>query len=434
MQTNLSEIVAAKDASLTVDGIPVSKPGNVISDVIQGVTISLLKPTTSTASIDVTRDTATVKTSVEDFVKSYNELKKLITDLTAYNPATKKGAALQGDSAMRSLDSQIDGILSTQLATTPGTLSTLSQIGVSKQANGSLAIDSTKFGAALSNQFDEVAGLFAAIGKTTDSQIVFKGTNASTAPGNYSVVVTGLANQGSSVGGANISARNTEIEKDTSIKVSLDGVSATVPLATGTYSAPQLATMIQSAINSTGAFSTLGKSVNATIDETGSLRIASNMFGANSKVTLSNGDGTSVSSFMGSADVENGKDASGLIDGVEASGAGQVLTSSTGKSTGLQLQVTGGPIGDRGSANFTQGYAHKLDDYVNLALSNNGVLTGRMNGLSTSVRGIEKERDSINSRLVSVEDRYRRQYTKLDATLGKMNETSTYLSQQLSKL
>ena len=123
-----------------------------------------------------------------------------------------------------------------------------------------------------------------------------------------------------------------------------------------------------------------------------------------------------------------------MIEGVPAEGAGQLLTSTTGKSTGLQVQVTGGPLGERGSINYTQGYAHKLNNYANLALGNNGVLTGRMNGLSTSVRGIDRERDTLNSRLVSVEDRYRRQYTKLDATLGKMNETSTYLSQQLSKL
>ena len=223
---NLTEIVTARDAALTIDGIAVSKPGNVISDAIQGVTITLLKPTNSTASIDVARDITTVKTSVEEFVKSYNELKKTITDLTAYNPATKKGAALQGDSAMRSLEMQIDGILSTPLSTPAGSLTTLSQIGVSRQTNGSLAIDSTKFNTALTTQFDEVAGLFAAIGKTTDSQINFKSTNASTVPGNYDVSINSLGTQGSSVGEKNLNLGATTIEKDTTIKTTVDGVNA----------------------------------------------------------------------------------------------------------------------------------------------------------------------------------------------------------------
>jgi flagellar hook-associated protein 2 len=200
------------------------------------------------------------------------------------------------------------------------------------------------------------------------------------------------------------------------------------------YSATQLATMVQSAINTSAAFSSTGKSVSATIDNNGALHITSNNYGSTSNVNLESGAGTSVSDFMGSAQVTAGTDVKGKIDGVAAPGAGQTLTSATGNSSGLQLQIAGGPLGERGTANYTQGYAHKLNEYVNLALSNKGVLTGRMNGLGTSVRGIEKERDTINSRLVTVEDRYRRQYTKLDATLGKMNETSTYLSQQLSKM
>lgn len=431
---NLSEIVAAKDASLTIDGIKVSKPGNVINDVIPGVTITLLKPTNSTASLDVARDVATVKTSVEDFVKSYNELKKVITDLTAYNAATKKGAALQGDSAMRSLDSQIDAILSTPLSTPAGSMTTLSQIGVSRQANGSLAIDATKLSTALGTKFDEVAGLFAAIGKSTDNLVNFKSTSALTVPGSYGVSVAGLASQGSIVGKVNLNSDSTTIEKDTSVKVTVDGVTASVPLTAGAYSATQLATMLQTAINGTSAISSHGKSVTATVDYDGALTIRSNAYGSASNVNLVSDKGTPVSDFIGSAVGVKGTDVSGMIDGVPATGAGQLLTSNTGKSNGLQVQIAGGQLGDRGTVNYTQGYAHKLNDYVNLALSNNGLLTGRLNGLGTSVRGIEKERDSINARLESVEDRYRRQYTKLDATLGKMNETSTYLSQQLSKL
>jgi len=431
---NLSEILAAKDASLVIDGIKVSKPGNVINDVIPGITLTLLKPTGSTGSVDVARDVATVKTSVEDFVKSYNELKKTITDLTAYNAATKKGAALQGDSAMRSLDSQIDAILNTPLNTPAGSLTTLSQIGVSRQANGSLAVDSAKFGAALNTHFNEVAALFAAIGKTTDEMVNFKGTGAHTVPGSYGVSVSSLGTQGSSVGNRNLNSGSTTIEKGTSIKVAVDGVSASVPLVAGLYSASQLATMLQTSINGSNDLSVKGKSVNVTVNDQGSLIVNSNTYGAASSVELSKGAGTSVSELMGSTTNTKGTDVSGMIDGVPALGKGQTLTSNTGKSNGMQVQIAGGQLGERGSVNYTEGYAHKLSEYINVALSNNGVLTGRLNGLGSSVRGLAKERDNINSKLVTVEERYRRQYTKLDATLSNMNSTSTYLSQQLAKM
>lgn len=439
----LSEIAAGKDTSLTVDGIEIVKQSNTINDVIPGVTLNLLKPSSAPVTLDIGRDTGAVKTSVEEFVKNYNELKKVITDLTAYNPATKKGAALQGDSAMRSLESQIDTILSTPLGTPSGSLTTLSQIGVSKQTNGTLAIDSGKLNNAINTKFGEVAGLFAAIGKTTDNLVAFKSTTAATKPGNYDVFISGLASQGNTTGRVNLNSGSTTIDAGTKISATVDGTTAQVALVPGSYTGEELAKMLQGAINGTGAFASQGKSVNAIINRNGFLSITSNAYGSASAVSLGAeaGDkkakdqqGTSVSEFMGAAVRAAGKDVAGTINAAPAAGAGQLLTSSTGNSAGLQLQVSGGAPGPRGSVNYTQGYAHKLNDFTNAALGGSGLLTGRLDGLNSSVKGISKERDAINARLTTIEDRYRRQYTKLDATLSGMNATSTYLSQQLAKL
>lgn len=437
----LSEIATGKDASLVVDGIPVSKTTNSINDVIQGVTLNLLRPSDKAERLDITRDSGTIKTSVEEFVKAYNDLKKVITDLTAYNPATKKGAALQGDSAMRSLETQVDSILNTPLNTPTGSLTTLSQIGVSRQTNGTLALDANKLNNAIDTKFSDVAGLFAAIGQASDSLINFKGNSEATIPGTYSVSVSKLATQGKTIGSVNLYSSSTTIDSGTSISASVDGVNASVALVPGTYGATQLATMIQDAINGSSAFSSLGKSVMATVDSKGFLNIKSNAYGSSSAVSLSNAAmGNSVTAIMGNALNSTGVDVAGTIDtdelgnGVAATGSGQLLTSNTGKSTGLQIQVEGGALGPRGTINYTQGYAHKLNDFANRALGNTGVLTGRLNGLNASVKGLSKERDTINSRLNTIEDRYRRQYSKLDTTLSGMNATSTYLSQQLAKL
>jgi flagellar hook-associated protein 2 len=430
----LSEIAAGKDASLMIDGIPVSKPSNLINDAIQGVTLTLLSPGKST-TLKIGRDTAAVKTSVEDFVKSYNEFKKTITDLTAYNEATKKGAPLQGDSAMRSLDSQVDSILNTPLGTPAGSFTTLSQIGISRQVDGSLALDSTKFNDALETKFNDVAGLFAAIGKTTDTLVNYKTTSADTLPGNYSISVLQQATQGGITGNQNLDLGLTTIDQGSSIKASIDGRSASVALTAGTYSGTELATMLQEAINNTSTFTSAGKGVTASIDQNGNLRILSNSYGDTSSFSLDDGAGTSITDLLGSsAKKSTGQNVSGTINGKAATGKGQLLTSDEGDSKGLQIQVTGGPLGTRGSVNYTKGYAHKLSDYVNSAMGNTGVLTGRMNGLSASIKSLSKERDTINARLSTVEQRYRQQYTKLDASLSGMKETSSYLAQQLSKM
>ncbi len=431
---NMSEIVTAKNAALVVDGVSVSKASNSINDVVQGVTLTLLKPTTSPATLTVARDTATVQTSVEGFVKAYNDLNKVITDLTAYNPTTKKAAALQGDSAVRSLKSQIDGMLSAAVSTSAGSLTTLSQIGVGKQTNGSLAIDSTKLTNALNTQFSDIAGLFAAVGKSTDSLVTFKSAPSSTLPGNYAVNVTTIATQGQSTGSVNLNLGSTTIASGTSITATVDGTSAAVALTAGTYTAAQLATMIQSAINGTSAFSSLGKSVIAAIDLNGSLNVTSNLYGSTSSASLADASGTLVSTYMGAPTNTTGVDVAGTINGLAATGSGQTLVSSTGSSTGLQVQILGGATGARGTVNYSQGYAFKLNDFANTALGSTGLLTGRVDGLNSSVKDLAKQRDAINARLVTIEARYRRQYTKLDAMLSSMNSTSTYLTQQLAKM
>lgn len=431
---NLSEIVTAKNAALVVDGVAVSKASNSVNDVLQGVTLNLLKPTTSPATLTVARDTATVQTSVEGFVKAYNDLNKVISDLTAYNPATKKAAALQGDSAVRSLKSQIDGMLSVAVSTSAGSLTTLSQIGVGKQTNGTLAIDSTKLTNALNTQFSDIAGLFAAVGKSTDSLVAFKSAPSSTLPGNYAVNVTTIATQGQSTGSVNLNLGTTTIASGTSITATVDGTSAAVALTAGTYTAAQLATMIQSAINGSSAFSTLGKSVIAAIDLNGALNVTSNLYGSTSGASLADAGGTLVSTYMGAPTNTTGVDVAGTINGLAATGSGQTLVSSTGNSSGLQIQILGGMTGARGTVNYSQGYAFKLNDFANTSLGSTGLLTGRVDGLNSSVKDLAKQRDAINARLVTIEARYRRQYTKLDAMLSSMNATSTYLSQQIAKM
>ncbi len=81
-----------------------------------------------------------------------------------------------------------------------------------------------------------------------------------------------------------------------------------------------------------------------------------------------------------------------------------------------------------------QGYAYNFNQFVSTTLGFDGAFTGRTEGLSNSIRDLGKQRDAINTRLVTVEARYRRQFAALDGMLSSMNQTSSYLTQQLSKL
>ena len=96
-----------------MNGIAVSKNSNTVSDVIPGVTLSLAKLTTAPITLTVAQDTASTIKSVNNFVTAYNTLSQSLTDLSAYNASTKKGAVLQGDATVRNLQAKLRAVLNT---------------------------------------------------------------------------------------------------------------------------------------------------------------------------------------------------------------------------------------------------------------------------------------------------------------------------------
>ena len=431
---HLAETATAQNAEFKVDGIAVSKASNTVTDVIKGVTLNLQKIMATPVSLTIVRETATVKSSVDGFVKAYNDLNKTLKDVSAYNSATKQGAILQGDSTVRTLQSQIRAVLATPVSNTGGSLSTLSQIGVSFQKDGTLALDASKLDTAITNNFNDLASLFAVVGKASDSLVSYSSAATTTKPGSYAVNATTLATQGNTVGNFNLNPGLSIIAASTTINVTLDDVSASVALAAGNYTATQLSAMIQSAINGTSAFSSANSSVAATIDGSGFLTLNSNRYGSSSIISLSSGAGTPVSAFMGTATNITGLDVAGTIDGGAATGSGQFLTSSAGNSTGIKLQINGGLTGARGTLSYSQGYAYSLNDLSTSLLASSGSLDGRTTGINSSIKDIGKQRDVLNIRMAAIEKRYRTQFTALDSLLSSMNQTSTYLTQQLANL
>lgn len=161
---NLSETITAQDASIKVNGITATKSSNTISDMVHGVTLNLLKETTSTASITVARDTSSVKTALDSFVKAYNDLAKPLKDLSTYNVVTKQAPVLNGDSALLAIQNQMRNVIGSMPTGITGSFKSLSQVGVSFQRDGSLTVDATKLQTAIDSNASDVATIVATTG------------------------------------------------------------------------------------------------------------------------------------------------------------------------------------------------------------------------------------------------------------------------------
>jgi flagellar hook-associated protein 2 len=156
---NMTQTLAAQNAQLTVNGIAITSASNSVSEAIQGVTLTLKNITATPANLEIARDTAAINTAASGFVEAYNALVSQIKSRSAYGTGTggTGGGVLEGDSTLRLMQDQMRGIFNTPPS--GGTLTTLGQIGISFQQNGSLQLDSSKLNSALTANFSDVQNL-----------------------------------------------------------------------------------------------------------------------------------------------------------------------------------------------------------------------------------------------------------------------------------
>ena len=153
----------AQDASLKVNGLPVTRAGNSISDVIDGVTLNLNPATTGAARLDLSRETGTIKDNLKALVTAYNEFAdnlKILGDRES--KVDQYGGALAGDSLLQTVQSQVRQMI-TKTSSTPGTsIQAARNTGLSFDRNGVLQLDEAKLDSALQDHFDEVVQMFSA--------------------------------------------------------------------------------------------------------------------------------------------------------------------------------------------------------------------------------------------------------------------------------
>lgn len=154
----MTQSVAAQDAAFTLNGIAITSASNTVGNAIQGVTITLKNTTATPATLTVARDTGAINTAASGFVDAYNALTSQLRSRSAYGSATSAAPALAGDGTVRLMLDQLRGIFTTPAS--GGTLTYLSQVGITSRADGSLTLDSSKLNSAMASNFSDVSNLF----------------------------------------------------------------------------------------------------------------------------------------------------------------------------------------------------------------------------------------------------------------------------------
>lgn len=437
--SNLTETVAAQDAVVQVNGITISRPTNTIENVIDGLSFEV-KAEGVTSTVKVAQDTSAVADRVATFVEKFNTLQDTVKALSGYNSETQQGGLLSGDATIRTIQSQMREVLTRVV---PGlenaSVRTLADVGITTDyKTGALTFDREKFETQLKQNPDDVTALFAEQGRASDEQIEFVRSGINTEAGEFAVNITQIATQGS-LQGASAGTGNVTINDDNdALSFKVDGeTSVSIKLAAGTYTREELATQIQSQLDNSSALSASGKSLTVGVDAaTGALSFSSGSYGSNSNVSLTAVDTNSAADLGLSVQTGTpGKDVAGTVGGQQATGEGQNLfVDGNGSAAGLEIKITGGSTGPRGSFTFIEGVGGRAVDLVTSIVGADGAIETRTDTLQDELASIAEDRVQLNERIESYRARLVAQFSAADSLISKLNSTRDYVTQQLEAL
>ncbi len=162
---NLTQSIAAQDASFVVNGLTASRSTNTVSDLISGVTLNLLKSTGGgTVSLTVAKNTQDIVNNVNSFIGAYNSANQLVRSLTV--PTNGKAVLFTGDSTANSILNTLRNATTTYYAG-----QNLAVLGLSHQQDATLTVDQGMLKSAIDSNLQGVVDTFNGMATSLDSAL-----------------------------------------------------------------------------------------------------------------------------------------------------------------------------------------------------------------------------------------------------------------------
>jgi flagellar hook-associated protein 2 len=420
---------------------------NQVDDLVEGVTLNLLKADASkTVTVSVGADNEGVVDTVGNFVKEFNGIIQYISEQSAFIVQSQSAGPLLGNRSVSEIQSQLRSVVLQSVPGLSNTINRLSRVGVGVTEAGTLTFDQSKLRSALSGELPgvgarDVQRLFGLSGESSTAGVEFllgsSRTQASTTP--YQVDISQAAEQATIIGSALGGSINIAAGQNT-FAFKLDGrESGNLTLTAGTYTQSQLASHLESVINSS---STLGnRKVTVSVDD-GKLRVSSQSYGTNSKLEQLSGSALTSLGFTGS-ETDTGVDVVGkfIVDGKTetAKGTGRLLIgdSSNAKTADLQVRIalTSAQVvaGAEASVTVTRGVTSELEQYLSRVLdpskgqikNGNDSFQSQIDAFDASIKKVNDTAEAKRASLVQ-------QFANLERLLSDLQQTGSFISSQLA--
>ena len=158
----------AKNGVVKVDGFEFEVAGNTLKDAIPGVTLELKQSSVGHAiGISVKEDLEVVSGKISKFVEGMNSVLTFVQAQNKLDKSTDTSKTLGGDSLIRSVESRIRQLIQSPQFGVKGSITTLNQVGITFNRQGTLDFDQKKFNSTLASDPESVQMFFVGDGYNT---------------------------------------------------------------------------------------------------------------------------------------------------------------------------------------------------------------------------------------------------------------------------
>lgn len=152
----------AQNAAFKIDGFEFTRSSNTVTDAIAGTTLTLKSKSAANTPEDLVldNDVSGTATKLQTFVDAYNAVMKVVQGNLDVDEGTNRSNTLSGDSTVRGLQTDLQHLV---VAGVPGgSLSSLADLGIATNRDGSLSLKQSVLSSALSRDPNAVNRVFAA--------------------------------------------------------------------------------------------------------------------------------------------------------------------------------------------------------------------------------------------------------------------------------
>jgi flagellar hook-associated protein 2 len=147
---NLTQISAAQDSIIKIDGMQVTSASNSVSTAVTGLTLNLTQAQVGTSvAVTVGTDNSPITTALQTLVTNYNKYQSTNASLTSYDQTANQAGALLGDVTATGVNNALRSLMGQNYTTGSTTIQNLADIGIQVDKNGVMSLDTTKLNQAL---------------------------------------------------------------------------------------------------------------------------------------------------------------------------------------------------------------------------------------------------------------------------------------------